>query len=138
MQKMFKICRQRRRHFHVPSIRRMRKTDHHGVQCLPLQPVGLFPAAVHRVPQQRMPCGRQMNPDLVGSSGLQPAFDLSVFPKTLQHRIMGHRRFSVLLVDCHAFAIFRISADGRVDHPAVLQKDAVDDGPVPARDRMLF
>ena len=96
MQQMFKICRKRCCDFHIMTINRMRKTNRHSMQSLPLQMKSFLPVTINGVSQQRMSDGTHMYPDLVSTASLQTTFNISIFLKTLQNSVMCHRRFAVL------------------------------------------
>ena len=69
---------------------------------------------VHRVPQQGMADGGQVDPDLVGAAGLQPALDVGMAGITAQNGPVGHRRAAVGPVYGHLFPVHRVAADGGV------------------------
>ena len=56
-----------------------------------------------------------MNTDLVCTTCFQTAFNISCLSKTLKYFIMCDCLFAVFMVDCHFFAVCRMTADRCID-----------------------
>lgn len=89
------------------------------VQHLALRLIGEL-AAIKRIGQQRMPQACQVDPDLMGSPGFQPAGELGnavprVVACALAH-VMGHGRLGGNgSIHAHAHGHFRITTDRLID-----------------------
>ncbi len=100
------------------------------MERLTLQMKRCLSLSVYLISQERMPNGRHVHPNLVGSSRLQAALDIGIIPKTFQHLIMCDSLFSIFLVDRHPLSVLLVPADGRTYCPLVLFYHAVHDGAI--------
>ena len=90
-----------------------------GVQALAGQSGPWLFAAVHRIPQQRMADGGQMDPNLVGTACFQPALHMGIARIAGQNGPVGHRLPAVFAVNGHLFPVHRMAADGSVHSATV-------------------
>ena len=67
----------------------MGKTQRSGVQALALQPLDGLLRAIQLVPRHRVAEVRQMHPNLVGATGLQPAAQVGEALVPAQHLKVG-------------------------------------------------
>lgn len=119
----------------------MDKTKGHGMKCLPLQRHGglrRFPVPIYRISQQRMPNGIHMDPDLMGPSGFQTAFNVGKGPETFQHLYMSDRFLSVPDAGGHLFPVRRMSSDRSVGIYFLFPDNTMYDGPVTADNGMFL
>ena len=85
------------------------------MQRLSLKLVRTFCRTVYGIAQKRMSDARHMDADLVSPSRLQPALDMGEILESRDHPVMGHRGFSVIVIDRHLLSVFRASSDWRID-----------------------
>ena len=91
-----------------------------GVEALARQAGdGLF-GPVHRVPQQGVADGSQVDPDLMGAACLQAALHMGVAGVSGQDGPMGDGLPAVFAVDRHFLPVHGVAADGGVYRAAVL------------------
>ena len=81
---------------------------------------------------------RHVNPDLMGTSGFQPAFYIGEFVRARQNIIMGNRIFSAPGKDCHFLSVGRMASNQCMDSPLLLLYHAVNDGVVSAHNGVVF
>lgn len=89
-------------------------------------------------PQQRMADAGHVNPDLMGSSRLQAALQVSEASEPLQYPVMGDGISTASFIYGHFFPVHRMSADGSVYRALFFLQVSVDDGPVFPGDGMVF
>ena len=78
------------------------------------------PQAVNGIANQRMADSRHVNTDLMGSTGLQCAFDQGAIDETLDDPVVRSCRFTVLN-HRHLRALRRMATDGKIDGPAAFK-----------------
>ena len=94
------------------------------MEALTCQPrAGLF-GSIDHISQQRVADVGQMDPDLVGSSGLQAALNMGIPRKTGENGPVGDRLPSLQEVDRHPLSICPVAGDGGVDRARVLSQIA--------------
>ena len=118
---MQKIRWQRRFYFYILPACRMHKTKAICMERLTLQMKRCLSLSVYLISQERMPNGRHVHPNLVGSSRLQAALDIGIIPKTFQHLIMCDSLFSIFLpaVPSPDFIVFCLFMNIPKIHPAL-------------------
>ena len=98
------------------------------MQGLTGQLIRRFSVAVYIISQQGMSDAGQMHADLMGSAGLQRAFNVGKSLKALQNSDMGDGTLSVLFIDSHFFAIRRVTSNRLVDSNRILLQNTHTDG----------
>src|SRR5438105_9609926 len=113
-ERRFEVGRQRRGHVDVLARHRMRERETRGMQELPVQPE-LAGAAVDGVAGNREVDRRQVHPDLVRSSGLEPDPQQRVAPQQLLDLEVRHGGSGRIGVERVAQRVVPVPPDRRVD-----------------------
>ena len=115
----------------------MDKSQNLRVEALALRGKGcFFAAAVYSITQQGMPVPGQMDSDLVGSAGLQTAFNIGIVSEALQYPDMSDR-LSAIGAHCHFFSVRGVASDRLRNSDGILADISQYDGPVSA-DNSVF
>ena len=95
-------------------------------------------SVITAVIEERMADPVEMHTDLVGTSGLQTAFDYSDIAKSLKDAVMGHSMLSMVPVREHleAHPVIRVAADVSDNGPLIILEIAPYDSHVATLDGM--
>lgn len=137
---MLQISRQGRATFEPLPGGWMHKSQYPGMQCLPPKPGQLAcwwrapqfftVAAIRRVAQQRMPNSSHVDADLMGTAGTGLELNQGKKPKTLSYAILGDSLAAAARVRGHLLPVYRMAANGSLDHPLCIPHIATHDGQI--------